>query len=345
MKIFSSLSTTNTRHAPPHPPVQAPRFAMAAPLDYTDAQAVAAALTAYDRKMRKAIAGGTFWQEFREYEERIKQLYRAMKNPANDDVKAAFNRSIFLHKIVVWTRKAMQPDLILNGIENELIAFDEKRRKTAEATSRKGKERAARGRCRGSSMATRVAAAGGYFQPRASECVEYAYDPPPELHRLPEPASHIRFPTPAVRYAPSTAPNLNQRNRHPKRSQPGHIPPPLVFDTSDSSDSSDFGSPPDPSNHGSIYPPTPMKQKYHAQHTLSGCVPMSTDLSLPFTMPGKGEAEKYNGRSTKRRSIDELSHSSKRTSSTSRSGKVASAGCTSGFSTLDPGLEGCLGGF
>ncbi|CAA7265003.1 unnamed protein product [Cyclocybe aegerita] len=207
---------------------------------------------------------------------------------------------------------------------------------------------------------------GGYFQPRASECVEYAaaYDPPPELYQSPEPASSMLFrhdtsiptsasqpypyPYPTCQIRPSTAHNINQRDRHPKqRSQPGHVPPPLVFDSasSDSSDSSDLGSPPDPSNHGSVYPPTPMKQKYHTQHTLSGCGPMSMDLSLSFITQTNGETERYNGRSAKRRSIDESSHSSKRTSSTSRTRQVVSAGCTSGFSTLVPGLDGCLGGF
>ncbi|KAJ3484688.1 hypothetical protein NLJ89_g11962 [Agrocybe chaxingu] len=110
---------------------------MAAPLDYTDAQAVSAALTAYDRKMRKALAASTFWQEFGDNEEQIKQLYRAMKNPANDEVNAAFTRSLFLHKVVLWTRKTLPAHVIIDGLEKELIAYDAKRKRAAEK-ARKG---------------------------------------------------------------------------------------------------------------------------------------------------------------------------------------------------------------
>jgi len=194
---------------------------------------------------------------------------------------------------------------------------------------------------------------GGYFHPRACEAFEYEgqLDPSSLLFEhdaaLQLPPSQP-YPTPYPHhFRPSQALQIQAQHRdrdHDRLSK--HVPPPLVFDSSES-DSSDMGSPP------TCLANDPPSHPYHYAGSRQ-----SMDLTLPFLTPKENvglhpSLKKYSPTRGRIAGKEDSGRQRTRTGSTSglnRTRKVVSASTNTvcgGFSAgfCEPGLEDCLGGF
>ncbi|KAF9528154.1 hypothetical protein CPB83DRAFT_854995 [Crepidotus variabilis] len=198
---------------------------------------------------------------------------------------------------------------------------------------------------------------GGYFHPSAYEAAEYeAQDQLPSSSSLLFDQEGSLPSTPAQQYTPSSS-FFKRRSESPARkpqSTPHSrlVPPPLVFDSSESSDCSELGSPPEIPNQPNFS--VAFTHPYHfAQH-----IP---DVNLNFLNPLE-TSPRFKRRPTHDRKTSETDREGFRlpkegktkprtrncsTSPLERTRKAAANVACVGFSTSfsDPALEGCLGGF